>query len=267
MPAIRPAPLVFLSWMLASGVALAADGSATAVPAQIPPQANAAVPEAAPATVATGRLLAVPAGTELAFEMVDSLSSKTSQRGDRFALKLTEPLTLDGQLLVPAGTLAVGEVVHADRAKAGGQAGELVLAARYLDWDGRQLPLRAFRTGLGRNRTDTAMGVMIAAGVAGFLVRGGQIEIAAGSPITATLREAVELPVLAPVVTTVPATTEADGESAPTAVPGATPAIEARATTDAAEAGELPAAAEAAATPATPATTDTNDTIPGETEE
>lgn len=257
MPAIRPAPLVFLSWMLASGVALAADGSTTAAPTQIPPPANAAAPEAAPATAAD-RLVAVPAGTELAFEMVDSLSSKTSQRGDRFALKLTEPLTLDGQLLVPAGTLAVGEVVHADRAKAGGQAGELVLAARYLDWDGRQLPLKAFRTGLGRNRTDTAMGVMVAAGVAGFLVRGGQIEIAAGSPITATLREAVELPVLAPVVTTEPATTEADGESAATAVPEATPE------TEAAEAAELPAAAEAAATPAT---TDTNDTIPGETEE
>ncbi|TNJ32814.1 hypothetical protein [Arenimonas terrae] len=264
MPAIRPVPLVLLSWMLASGVALAADGSATAVPAQIPPPANVAVPDAAPATVATGRLITVPAGTELAFEMVDSLSSKTSQRGDRFSLKLTEPLTLDGQRLVPAGTLAVGEVVHADRAKAGGQAGELVLAARYLDWDGRQLPLKAFRTGLGRNRTDTAMGVMIAAGVAGFLVRGGQIEIAAGSPITATLREAVELPVLAPVVTTEPATAEADGESAATAAPEVTAASEA------AEEAEVPAAAEAAAipaTPATPATTDTNDTIPGETEE
>ena len=260
MPAIRPAPLVFLSWMLASGVALAADGSTTAVPTQIPPPANAAAPEAAPPTAA-GRLGAGPAGTELAFEMVDSLSSRTSQRGDRFALKLTAPLTLDGQLLVPAGTLAVGEVVHADRAKAGGQAGELVLAARYLDWDGRQLPLKAFRTGLGRNRTDTAMGVMVAAGVAGFLVRGGQIEIAAGSPITATLREAVELPVLAPVVTTEPATAEADGESAATAAPEATAASEA------AGAAEMPAAAEAAATPATPETTHTNDTIPGETEE
>lgn len=142
--------------------------------------------------------------------MVDSLSSKTSQRGDRFSLKLAEPLLLDGRLLIPAGTLAGGEVVHADRARAGGQAGELILAARYLEWDGRQLPLKSLRAGVGRSRTGAAMGVMVAAGVAGFLVRGGQMEVPAGSPITATLREAVELDVLpAPVVeeTAAPAAT------------------------------------------------------------
>ena len=249
MPAIRAVPHAFLFWMLTSGAALAADQAALVVPTQIPPPADAALPEAAPAATATGTLLVVPAGTELAFEMLDSLSSKTSQRGDRFSLKLAEPLTVDGQLLVPAGTLAVGEVVHADRAKAGGQPGELVLAARYLDWNGRQLPLKAFRAGLGRNRTDTAMGVMIAAGVAGFLVRGGQIEIVAGSPISATLREAVELPVLAPV-----AATEADGESAKPA-----------AAETAATPGTIATPA-ATATPAPPAATQTNDATPGETE-
>jgi hypothetical protein len=261
MPAIRAVPHAFLFWMLVSGMALAADESAPVAPAQIPLPADAVAPMATPVAVATGTLVPVPAGTELAFEMVESLSSKTSQRGDRFSLKLTEPLTLDGQLLVPAGTLAVGEVVHADRAKAGGQPGELVLAARYLDWDGRQLPLKAFRAGLGRNRTDTAMGVMIAAGVAGFLVRGGQIEIAAGSPITATLREAIELPALAQDATTEPATAAADGESATPAAPAAP------ATAEASAANEATATPVATAPPEAPATTNTNDTIPGETEE
>ena len=260
MQNLRTAPRALLFCMMVSGAAFAAEVPAPTQPTQTPPPVDVASAtgdsEAGqPAAVATGRArLQVPAGTELAFEMVDSLSSKTSQRGDRFSLKLTEPLTLDGHVLVPAGALAVGEVVHADRAKAGGQAGELVLAARYLEWDGQQLPLRAFRTGLGRNRTDTAMGVMIAAGFAGFLVRGGQIEIAAGSPITATLREAVELPALAQVVTMDPAKVAADGESATPEAP-ATPAT----------AGATAATAATAATD-TPATTHTNDTTPGETE-
>lgn len=240
MPAIRFVPYGFISWMLVSGAAFAADAPVAQsldTPASIAAEASVAGVEA---DAGAGHLLQVPAGTTLAFEMVDSLSSKTSQRGDRFSLRLVEPLVMDGQLLIPAGTLAVGEVVHADRARAGGQAGELILAARYLDWDGRQLPLKSFRAGVGRSRTDAAVGVMVAAGVAGFLVRGGQLEIAAGSPISATLREAVELPVLPMPAAADPAATEAGEENTVIATP---------------------------AVPATPATAAINDTTSGETSE
>lgn len=164
-------------------------------------QAQDTPPEAVAADVAGDAALplrlTVPAGTELVFEMGQAVGSKTSQRGDRFTLRLALPLRIDGHLLVPAGTPAMGEVVHADRARGGGQAGELILAARYLEWDGRQLPLKAFSAGVGKNRTNAALGVTLAAGVAGFLVRGGEIEMAAGSLITAKLRETTELPAVA----------------------------------------------------------------------
>jgi hypothetical protein len=162
------------------------------------PTANAADPVAAAAgqTAASGsaRLYTVAADTELVFEMGATMTSKDNQRGDRFPLRLAEPLRIDGQLVIPAGTPAMGEVVHADRARAGGQAGELVLAARYLEWDGRQLALKSFRAGVGKDRSKSAMGVAIVASVAGFLVRGGQMEMPAGSLITAKLREAAALP-------------------------------------------------------------------------
>lgn len=145
------------------------------------------------AAEATARIR-VPAGTELVLEMVDSVNSKTSRRGDRFPLRLAEPLRVDGHLLVPAGALAMGEVVHADRAKAGGQAGELILAARHLEWDGAALPLRSFNAGVGRDRGKPALAVAVAAGFAGFLVRGGEIEIPAGTLVGARLREAADLP-------------------------------------------------------------------------
>lgn len=149
---------------------------------------------ALPAEVAVaGPGFTLPAGTELVFEMGEGVTSKTAMRGDRFALRLADEVRLDGQLLIPAGTPAMGEVVHADRARAGGQAGELILAARYLEWDGRQLPLSAFRPGIGKNRTNTALGVTLAVGVVGFLVRGGDIEMPAGGLITAKLREAALL--------------------------------------------------------------------------
>lgn len=135
----------------------------------------------------------VPAGTTLVLEVVNGLSSRTSRRGDRVELRLADALGWQGRLLVPAGTIAVGEVVHADRAKGGGQAGELVFAARYLLWDGRELPLRATQAGVGDNRTQSALGVAVVAGVAGFLVRGGDIEVAAGALFSTKLRDPVLL--------------------------------------------------------------------------
>lgn len=135
----------------------------------------------------------VPAGTELVFEMLDSVDSKSNQRGDRFRLRLAEPLVLDGQPLVDAGAPAVGEVVHADRARAGGQAGELILAVRELQAGERTVALRGFRTDVGRDRTRSAVGVAVAAGVAGFLVRGGQAVMPAGARVAARTRDEVFL--------------------------------------------------------------------------
>lgn len=139
----------------------------------------------------------VPADTELVLELTQALSSKSSRRGDPVALRLAEPLRWNGQLLVPAGAVAAGDVVHADRAKAGGQAGELVFAARYLLWNNQRLPLRATRAETGRSRTGAALGVAVAAGLAGFLVRGGEIEVPAGSLFRVKLRGPALLPAIA----------------------------------------------------------------------
>ena len=57
--------------------------------------------------------------------------------------------------MVPAGTPGVGEVVHAERARFGGKAGELILAARYLDFQGTRIPLRTLRFGAQQGRDNS----------------------------------------------------------------------------------------------------------------
>lgn len=159
----------------------------------LPPEPLAAV-EGAVDT----RLALAAAGTELLFTMQETVSSKTHVRGDRFGLVLAEPLTVDGQVLMPAGSIAVGEVVHAANTGMGGQPGELILAARYLDIDGRQVPLRGFQAGVGKSRVNSSMATSVALGVVGLLVRGKHVEMVAGSPITARLKTDVALPMLGP---------------------------------------------------------------------
>lgn len=88
-----------------------------------------------------------------AIEVMTSLSSQTSHRGDMFPIRLVEPVMVDGQQVLAAGALGVGEVIEAKPARGGGAPGILTLGLRYLEVGGRQIPLRlADPTMKGRDR-------------------------------------------------------------------------------------------------------------------
>jgi len=123
-------------------------------------------------------------------EILDAVNSRDSHSRDSFALRLAEPLVVEGRTLAPAGTPGVGEVVHAARARAGGKAGELILAARYLDLNGTRIPLRSLRYGPSQGRDNSGAvntGAMVAAAVlpiaslAGYLIAGGEVRIPGGT--------------------------------------------------------------------------------------
>jgi hypothetical protein len=140
---------------------------------------------AAPASCCT-----VPARTVVEIEILDALNSRDSHSRDSFALRLAEPLVVEGRTVAPAGTPGVGEVVHAARARAGGKAGELILTARYLDLNGTRVPLRSLRYGPSQGRDNSGAvntGAMVAAAVlpvaalAGHLIAGGEVRISSGT--------------------------------------------------------------------------------------
>jgi hypothetical protein len=161
----------------------------------------AAEPAAAPA--ATGECCSIPAMTLVEIELADTVNSKANAIGDHFAFRLARPLEIDGRVVVPAGTPGVGEVVHAARARAGGKAGELILAARYLDLNGQHIPLRSFRYGPSQGKDNSGavnVGAMVAAatipGVAmlGYLVAGGEVNVPAGTRANAKVAVETRVP-------------------------------------------------------------------------
>lgn len=126
----------------------------------------------------------IPALTVVDIDILDNLDSKSSKPGDFFKIRLAEPILIDGRTLVPAGTEGVGQVVHAAKARAAGKAGELILAARYLDFRGTQLKLRSFRYGssTGKSNVDTAAVVgMAVASPLMLVITGGEIKVPAGT--------------------------------------------------------------------------------------
>lgn len=65
----------------------------------------------------------VPAGTALTVEFMDSVSSETAQVGDTFAVRVLDPVQIDGVEAVESGDLVIGTVVSAvPTKKIGGKA-------------------------------------------------------------------------------------------------------------------------------------------------
>jgi hypothetical protein len=193
--------------------------NAAAVPAVVVPPAEA--PPPAPGYVR------VPANTPVSFDILDPISSKTAKIDEMFTIRTTAPVIIDGKAVIPAGALGQGQIVHAARARAMGKAGELILAARYIDCGDVHVTLRGFHLDrAGMDRAGTALVASMVFTPAGFFVVGGESTVMAGSHANARLMTAVDLrmeptpictaaPVAAPAAAPPSATTPAPGGAVP----------------------------------------------------
>ncbi len=174
--------------------ALAQDG--TPSPSGEP---GVASPAPAPAPTAAAVCCKAPQGTVVVVETIAMVSSRFLRTGDKFDLRLAEPLVVDGHLLAPAGATGEGEVIDSDRPGVGGKAAKLVLAARYFQYANIRVPLRGFHVALaGRDQVGTSLAVSVVVGLPGFFVQGGNVDVPAGTRATAKIAEDVVLPPVAP---------------------------------------------------------------------
>lgn len=127
--------------------------------------------------------LAQASGVVVDIELAETVSSKTHKRGDTFAIRLISPVTVDGRT-IPAGATGVGQVVDAASSGPLGRPAKLLLAARYLDVEGRRAPLHAFHLGgAGKDESNAILAASIipVAGLLAGFAHGGEIEIPAGT--------------------------------------------------------------------------------------
>lgn len=169
-----------LAWLCALAIALAfapAWAQDAAAPANNVSAMTQSSPIDAATTVVTDAPVAnasvvcchLPDGTVIELETLEPISSARAKRGDHFRLRITEAITVGDVLVLPAGTEGVGEVIHADKARSGGKAGELLLAARSLQLDGRSVPLRGMQLGRsGKDQSQASLAVSMALGPLGL---------------------------------------------------------------------------------------------------
>ena len=137
----------------------------------------------------------IPVKTVVEIEITETISSGTNKIGDMFALKLAAPLVIDGRTILPAGLTGKGEVTHAAKKGSGGQAGELIVSARYLQCGDLRIPLGHFHYGIaGKNNVGGAFAVAQVIPFGQFLVSGHDAVIPVGASGTAQVAADVVLP-------------------------------------------------------------------------
>jgi hypothetical protein len=144
-----------------------------------------------------------PAGALVMVELAKPLSTQTQTAGDTFPIRLAEPLVVKGRIVLKAGTPGVGEVVEASKPGLGGKPAKFVLAAKYLDYNGKHIPLKALQlSGAGQGHAGAANALGIGGiafaplGLAAFVIRGGDVAFPEGTQATAKLASSASLPAL-----------------------------------------------------------------------
>jgi len=193
------------SKLLSAAIALFAVAFNAAASAQVPPAAKtpAATPLITEQPPAQSAVPAAPSCCKLAaltpveLEIVTPASSKTSRQGEQIAIRVAEPVLLDGRVVLPAGTTGYAEVIQVSHRAIGGRAGELTLGLPYLMLDGQRIGLKRLRfgPGSGADRTQQATIAMAVVGIAGGLITGGSVDVKAGTRVNAVVASDTTIPV------------------------------------------------------------------------
>jgi hypothetical protein len=130
----------------------------------------------------------LPLGAWVQLEIVNALSSETATAGQQIALRLAEPVIVNGQEVLPAGILGVGEVIDAKPNGTVGRPGILTVGSRYLDFNDQQIGLEGMLIGgSGRNNANVARVGAALLGPAMAFIRGGEVEVPAGARVEVRL--------------------------------------------------------------------------------
>jgi hypothetical protein len=174
------------------------------VPAPAPAQPAAAAPPAPPPAP---KKVSIPSGTTLTIRLVDEIDSETAQPGQSFKATLDSSLSVDGDVVVPAGYDVEGRVVEVKSAGKFAGKSELVLQLDRIHVGSRAYSIQTDeyrREGSSRGKntaakvgTGAAIGAIIG-GIAGG-GKGAAIGAAAGGGIgggvqAATKGQQIKLP-------------------------------------------------------------------------
>ncbi|SCW76073.1 hypothetical protein SAMN02927924_02658 [Sphingobium faniae] len=187
-----------------------------------PTLAAAEVTVPAPATLTVGPAAGdvLRTGTEIQLKMEEQLTTegKKLRVGQHFRLSVIEPVAVGGQIVIPVGSPAMGEVTEVRNKGMWGKSGHLTASLLHVSVNGRQIRLSGTFDDKGVTGTAGVVAAVAFVPVVGFFTTGTSARIAAGSQVKGFIGEDVPL-VFAEAVTPAAMTV-------PVAAAVSTPAVE-----------------------------------------
>jgi hypothetical protein len=142
--------------------------------------------------VASSKLV-LKEGTEVKLKFADDLTSKTANEGDPVNLLLDEDIKVGDAVVAKAGAKAVGTITNAKKAGMMGKAGELNMRLEHLKAGDDRVRLRGSKGKEGEGRQGTAIALTVLFGPLGLIKHGKNVEVKAGTPLTAYVDEDIAL--------------------------------------------------------------------------
>jgi hypothetical protein len=95
-------------------------------------------------TLAPTEPLSVPAGTMLYCRTTQTLTTKLNYQGDAFTISIAEPVSVDGRVAIPVGSMLSGRITRMQRPGRIKGVGQMHLTVEQITFpDGRSFPISA----------------------------------------------------------------------------------------------------------------------------
>lgn len=135
------------------------------------------------------------AGTPIALKMSEELTTqkKKLRTGHRFQMEVAEPVTINGQVVIPAGSPATGEVTEVRNKGMWGKSGYIGAQALFVRANGRQIRLTGQFDDKGITGTGAVVGALVVIPIAGFFMTGTSARIPMGSGVKAFIDEDISV--------------------------------------------------------------------------
>ncbi|HVB58989.1 MAG TPA: hypothetical protein VNE63_21490 [Candidatus Acidoferrales bacterium] len=132
-------------------------------------------------------------GTSVPLKITETISSADANDGDRISFEVVDDVDLDGHIVIPRGSVAMGTVVNAHHKRRMGRAGKLDIALQYASTaDGEKIPLRGSKEAKGGNHAGAITGGIVATSIVFFpaaplflMMKGHDITINQGTAVNA----------------------------------------------------------------------------------
>ena len=170
-----------------------------------------AISASAPAVAQTAAMTVSPTadnvlhtGTAVQLEIREALTTehKAMHVGQSVQMDVLQPVMLNGQVVIPGGSRAVGEIMTVRNKGMWGKSGDFTGRVSYVEANGRQIKLNGSFTDRGETGTGGVVAAVAFLPVAGFFVTGTSAHLPAGTHVTAFVAEEIAIDFAQPAAAT-----------------------------------------------------------------